>query len=381
MHICFLTSEFPKKGFPHGGVGTFIRNLSVELVKNDIQVSVVGPNYSDIQEEEDFFGVNVYRTRTYDKFKGLVWWKRAKNVNQRLKEIHQKNPIDIIEATELGLAFINKIPGIQYVIRMNGGHHFFAKATDQKTSFWRSFQEKRSFKKADHLISVSKFTAESTRELLKLGQRKIEIIPNPIDTDLFSPIPGVAVKHNKLLFVGTICEKKGIRQLVMAMPSILKKFPDASLEVVGRDWYDPINKTSYTTYLRKFIAPEAENHIHITGVVDLVEIPKKIAEAEICVYPSHMEALPLAWLEVLSMGKPFVGSTSGPGPEVVNHGQTGLLANCYSPEDIAEKVIGLLSDKQHAKEMGLKAREDVLVRFDVKVLIEKNLQYFNSILE
>lgn len=380
MHICFLTSEFPKKGYSHGGVGTFIRNLSVELVKNHIKVSVVGPNYSDAKEEEDFLGVKVYRTRTYNKSKGLVWWKRAKDVNQTLREIHKKDPIQIIEATELGLAFIDKIPGIKYVIRMNGGHHFFAKATGQKTSYWRSFQEKLSFKKADHLISVSKFTAESTRQLLNLGQRYIEIIPNPIDTDLFSPKYDVSVKTNKLLFVGTICEKKGIRQLVMAMPEIVAKYPDATLEIVGRDWYDPIKKTSYTSYLEQFIAPDIKANVQITGAVDLVQIPKKIAEAEICVYPSHMEALPLAWLEVLSMAKPFVGSTSGPGPEVVKHGLTGLLADCHSPKDIANKVIELLGDKQRAKKMGLNAREDVLKRFDVKVLINKNLQFFNSIL-
>lgn len=380
MHICFLTSEFPKKGYSHGGVGTFIRNLSVELVKNNIKVSVVGPNYSDAKEEEDFLGVKVYRTRTYNKSKGLVWWKRAKDVNQTLREINKKDPIQIIEATELGLAFIDKIPGIKYVIRMNGGHHFFAKATDQKTSYWRSFQEKLSFKKADHLISVSKFTAESTRELLNLGQRYIEIIPNPIDTDLFSPKNDVSVKTNKLLFVGTICEKKGVRQLVMAMPEIVAKYPDATLEIVGRDWYDPIKKTSYRSYLKQFIAPEIKANVQITGALDLVQIPNKIAEAEICVYPSHMEALPLAWLEVLSMAKPFVGSTSGPGPEVVNHGHTGLLADCHSPKDIANKVIELLGDKQRAKEMGINAREDVLKRFDVKVLINKNLQFFNSIL-
>jgi len=381
MHICFLTAEFPKKGYPHGGVGTFIRNLSVELVRNNIQVSVVGPNYPDLAEEEDYFGVKVYRTRTYNKSKGFVWWKRAKDINIKLKEIHDSSPIHIIEATELGLAFINKIPGIKYVIRMNGGHHFFAKAAEQKTSYWRSFQEKLSFRKADHLISVSKFTAESTRELLKLGDRHIEIIPNPIDTDLFQPRPEISVKPNKLLFVGTVCEKKGVRQLVMAMPYIVQKFPDAHLEIVGRDWYDPITKTSYTSYLKTFITPELAGHIQITGPVELNEIPKKIAESEICVYPSHMEALPLAWLEVLSMAKPFVASSSGPGPEVVIHEQTGLLADCFSPEDIAEKVLTQLMDKQKAVKMGIQARQDVLNRFDVRVLSRKNLDFFNSILE
>ena len=81
------------------------------------------------------------------------------------------------------------------------------------------------------------------------------------------------------------------------------------------------------------------------------------------------------------MAKPFVASSSGPGPEVVSHEQTGLLADCFSPEDIAEKVMALLMDKQKAVEMGIQARQDVLNRFDVRVLSSKNLDFFNSILE
>ncbi|MDG1275694.1 MAG: glycosyltransferase family 4 protein [Algoriphagus sp.] len=378
MHICFLTNEFPKPGIAHGGVGTFIRNLSLELVKFDIKVSIVGTNYINVEEYENFQGINIYRTKKHN-LKGLIWYNRAKSINQKIAEIHQKDPISIVEGTELALAFINKIPEVKYLIRMNGGHHFFSNAENKKTNPWKSIQEKLSFKKADHVISVSKYTAESTRDLLKLGDISIHIIPNPIDVDLFKPADPKAVVKNKLLFVGTICEKKGVRQLAMAMPKILQAFPDAQLEIVGRDWIDPNSDISFTEYLKTFITPESKDHITITGPVDLVKIPEKIASSEICVYPSHMEALPLAWLEVLASAKAFVGSISGPGPEVVKHGETGLLADCYDPDDIANHVIDLLGNKEKALELGRNARKDVLERFDVKVLVKKNIDYYRSI--
>lgn len=380
MHICFLTSEFPKPGYSHGGVGTFIRNLGIALVNNGIRVSVVGPNYNDEFEFEQIQGINVYRTRRFDKTRGITWFRRANSVNKVIEEIHKENPINIIEGTELGLAFVDKIPGIKYVIRMNGGHHFFSFATGEKLSRWKSFQEKRSFNKADHLISVSRYTAESTRSLLGLKDRHIQIIPNPIDADLFKPNPHRSIISNKLLFVGTVCEKKGVRQLVMAMPKILEKFPEASLEIVGRDWVDPKTKSSYTEFLKTFISPKISNKIQISGPVDLIQIPEKIAESEICVYPSHMEALPLAWLEVLAMGKPFVASKTGPGPEVVIHGETGLLADCYSPDDIADQVIYMLENKPKAQDMGKNARLDILKRFDVKVLVKENINYYQSLI-
>jgi glycosyltransferase involved in cell wall biosynthesis len=378
MHICFLTAEFPKIGYPHGGVGTFIRNLGVELVKKGVRVSVLGANYNDQPEYDVYEGVHVYRTRTFNKYKGMVWFSRALAANKRLKEIHAEYPIDIVESTEVGLAFINKIEGIKYLIRMNGGHHFFATATKSKINPWTSYQEKQSFKKADHVISVSKFTAETTRSLLGLGNLPISIIPNPIDTSLFKPSGPNSVTPNKLLFVGTICEKKGIRQLIMALPKIKKEFPDVTLEVVGRD-SEMINRKSYTEYLQTFIDDKVHDKVIFSGPVDLLNIPLKIASAEVCVYPSHMEALPLAWLEVMASAKPFVGSMQGPGPEVIEHGVTGRLANSHDPDSIAAEVIAILADKKAALKMGELAREDVLKRFDVKVLADVNIDYYKSI--
>ena len=39
MHICYITSEFPKQGFPHGGAGTFIATIAKALVEKGISVS------------------------------------------------------------------------------------------------------------------------------------------------------------------------------------------------------------------------------------------------------------------------------------------------------------------------------------------------------
>ena len=37
MHICFLTNEYPKAGFPHGGLGSFVKTMAEALVKNDVR--------------------------------------------------------------------------------------------------------------------------------------------------------------------------------------------------------------------------------------------------------------------------------------------------------------------------------------------------------
>src|SRR5690554_4889746 len=209
MHICFITSEFPKPNFPHGGVGTFVATLGKALVEQGIKVSVIGLNYIKKEETEHINGITVYRVIA-KKQKGLQWYFNSRAIANKIKEVHQQNPIDIIETAELGLAFLPKIKEIKYVIRMHGGHHFFAKAENRKTEWWKVLQEKRSFRKADHILAVSNYVAETTRNLLNLGERNIEVIYNPIDVSKFYACDVAKIKEHTIFFAGSIIEKKGI---------------------------------------------------------------------------------------------------------------------------------------------------------------------------
>ena len=61
MHIVFITHEYPKPNFPHGGVGTFIKSFTKWLVNHGHQVSVIGVNYTSNDEQENDDGVVIYR--------------------------------------------------------------------------------------------------------------------------------------------------------------------------------------------------------------------------------------------------------------------------------------------------------------------------------
>lgn len=373
MHICFITSEFPKQGFPHGGVGTFVSTLGKALVAKGIQVSVIGLNYINKEETENVGGINVYRV-TSKKLKGLQWLLNTQAVARKIKEVHQQQPIDFIETAELGLAFLPKIKGIKYVIRMHGGHHFFAKAENRKTEWWKVFQEKRSFRKADHILAVSNYVAETTRDLLNLGERNIEVIYNPIDVNKFYQSDIDKIEKHSVFFAGSIVEKKGVRQLVQALNYLVDDFPNIHLYIAGRDAKLPGTNTPYRPILEKEINEKIKPHITFLGVVPHIEITDHIERAEICCYPSHMEAMPLAWLEVLAMGKAFIGGKIGPGPEAVLDNVTGLLADPHDPKDIAEKIRYLFSHPEEGIAMGEKARKEVLRDFNIDIIVNQNIE-------
>src|SRR5690554_4128595 len=192
LHICFITSEFPKQDFPHGGVGTFVATLGKALVEKGIKVSVIGLNYINKEETEHINGITVYRVIA-KKQKGLQWYFNSKAIADKVKEVHKQNAIDIIETAELGLAFLSKIKGIKYIIRLHGGHHFFAEGENRGINPWKGFQEKRSFSKADGFIGVSNYVKKHTGKYLKYYGKTIEVIANPISFEKFQPINGLKI--------------------------------------------------------------------------------------------------------------------------------------------------------------------------------------------
>ncbi|WP_103192706.1 glycosyltransferase family 4 protein [Formosa algae] len=206
MHICYITNEFPKPGFSHGGVGTFIATIGKALVLEGVQVSVVGMNYVDEEETANINGIAVYRL-TAKKLKGLQWFFNTRSIENKVQEIHKSTPIDIVETADMGLTFIGKLQGVKYVIRMHGGHHFFAESEQRQVEIWKGWQEKRSYKRADAFIAVSEYVKSHTEKFLTLKPRPITIINNPINIELFQPIENLVIPY-KLVFAGTVCEKK-----------------------------------------------------------------------------------------------------------------------------------------------------------------------------
>ena len=380
MHICYITSEYPIKDFSHGGVGTFTRSLGYQLVEKGIEVSVI--RVSDVNEEETIIdkGITVYIIpKTKNKFLQFIW--NSIILNKSIAKIHSKHPISVVESPELGLAFINKIKGIKYIIRMHGGHHFFAKAENRPTEWKKVWQEKRSFKNADAILAVSEYVAETTKKLIDLKNKKVTVIYNPIDTTRFYQSDSNKIEKHTLLFVGTIIEKKGIRQLVQALEYLVDDYPDIQLKIAGRNGNIPGTKTPYLPILEKEITEKIKKHITFLGSIPNFEIPSLIEKVQICCYPSHMEAMPLAWLEVLAMGKVFLGSTTGPGPEAVQDGITGFLVNPHDPKSIANKIKYIFENYDLAIKMGIEARKRVVNEFDVTVLSKKNIEFYTSILK
>lgn len=373
MHICFLCNEYPPG--QHGGIGSFTQTLARALVKRGHEVTVAGIYAPEQARHSLDEGVKVYRL-PHTSLRGAGFVANGARLRRALMEIHRASPIDVLEGPEASLSMVAKDFPAAKIIRMHGGHHFFAVTLGARPRAWRSWLEARSFARADYLCAVSNFVGETTRDLLSFGNRHVEVLPNPIDVELFKPASQLAEHRGLILFVGTVSEKKGIRQLIAAMPQIVARVPHAKLWVVGRDGRDAATGESFTKLLRRTIPDNLCGSIEFKGAVGRGELPALIAQASVCVYPSHMEALPVAWLEGMAMGKAVAASRTGPGAEVIADGVSGLLCDPYDPASIAREIVRLLEDEELRRRLGSAARRRAEEVFSLDVLVARNEEFY-----
>lgn len=376
MHICFLCNEYPPG--MHGGIGAFTQTLARKLVVQGHQVSVLGIGSVPLKVTRQDAGVCVCQLpATRLPWAGFLL--NGARLRHEIAEMSLRTPFDLIEGPESAFAMLSARSDVARIIRMHGGHHFFAATLGSRPRLWRSCLERRSFALADALCAVSQFVADETKRLLRIRDRPIRVVPNPVDTERFRPRPEVSVVPGRIVFVGTLCEKKGIRQLIQALPRILRSVPHARLLVVGRDSIDPGTGGSYREGLIQSI--HLESRISFKDHLENSDLPSELAAAEVLVFPSHMEAQGLVVIEGMAMGKPVVASGTGPGPELIEHGVSGLLCNPHDPASIAAAVIAVLKDRNLAGVLSRSARQRAVSHFSIGTLVHRNEEFYQDCME
>jgi Glycosyltransferase len=82
----------------------------------------------------------------------------------------------------------------------------------------------------------------------------------------------------------------------------------------------------------------------------------------------------------MASGTPLIGTRVGGIPELIDHGENGLLVQPRSPEEIAEAINRLHDNPREVKEMGTKARAKVVDSFSWDAVAERTIEVYKSVL-
>ncbi len=205
--------------------------------------------------------------------------------------------------------------------------------------------------RADVNLTVSNIMRD---ELAGRGFRRVALWPPAVDGELFHPARKRAEMRTRLakgrsqrpllLTVSRLAPEKNVGFLA----DVLDRFPEATLAVVG-------DGPQRAELEQRFAGKNA----HFIGYLKGEELASAYASADAFVYASETETMGNVVLEAMACGCPVVAPRAGGIPNLVVHGQAGLL---YEPRNLTEAVgavRSILSDEDLRNRMSFAARQAV----------------------
>ncbi len=160
-------------------------------------------------------------------------------------------------------------------------------------------------------------------------------------------------------FIGQFSPHKGPDKLLLAMPEVWKKVPEAQLVLAGA-------RRKFSRKLESIIdnfdKPEREKIRLIYDFPGTMK-PGLYAALDVFVYPSLYESFGIAFLEAWAAGKPVIGFNTGAIPCVVSHQQDGLLVEAGNVKELSAALVTLLQNQKLSETLGKNGRQKTLSRF------------------
>ena len=209
----------------------------------------------------------------------------------------------------------------------------------------------------------------------------VRIIPNPVDINLLiSDIEIITLFKSKSLIIpkliminnGWDSRKNGLNALI-AFKQVLKHFPDATLDIYGSN--SETGGLAYQDGTKLNI-----RNVNYHGSISHEQLLSAIDKSHLLIHPSLEESFGVVLIEAMSRGVPVIGGIkSGAVPWVIDNKE--LLIDVRMPDQIANKIIDLLSAPNIYRQLAIQSYKNVLYRFSSKIVVEKYLRYYNDIIK
>ena len=201
--------------------------------------------------------------------------------------------------------------------------------------------------------------AVSERFRLPSFSRKVSVVHNGVNLRKFtSNLKGDRIRQEfsirgeekVVTIVGRMDEWKGHRFFLEAAQKVLTQLHAIRFLVVG----DGALRNELEAFSKDL---GVEDNVIFCGYRD--DIPEILAGSNILVSASLAEHFGRVIIEAMAMAKPVVGTRAGGVPEIVIDGQTGILIEPTSSEEMAQAILSLLADPEYARAMGVAGLERV----------------------
>jgi glycosyltransferase involved in cell wall biosynthesis len=222
----------------------------------------------------------------------------------------------------------------------------------KRTLYFPLWMQQQVAPRLDKIVTVSQASRFEIERYFRIPQKRVSVVYNGTDTDVFRPIPNIQKEHD-LLFVGrTEDRKKGIGTMLEALTLL----PDSvTLKIAdGRIPTDGLVPRMIRRYgLEKRVAV-------IDRMLEIDELVEQYATARVALVPSFFEGFGFPASEAMACGLPVVANAAGALPEVVgSDGHAGRLIPQRDASAMARAIREILAEPGRAAEMGKNARRRI----------------------
>jgi len=332
------------------------------------------------KDKIEYRGKLIYHWVAVGQRFGLV---RSITTNRnKLHKIYKKINPSIIHAqgcSEYALAAPKNIPlivtihGVEvYSKEMRATNHFSGFKGLYRYLFLHLIN-KSSIRKADAIVSIAgNYVEQIVGE--ELVNKKIFHIPNPVD-EIFFEQASIPEINNRILFVGSVIERKNLLTLFRALFLVQKFIPDVNLKIAG-----PIVDKSYFNQLLELIKEtNVVNHIDFLGQLDQKSLIEEYDECCCFVLPSIQETAPMVVAQAMAKAKPVIASKVAGIPWMIGNDGAGILIDPRNENQLADSIMLLLNNPQKRQVIGRAAKERALKLFSPQSVIKQTIQVYNEI--
>lgn len=234
---------------------------------------------------------------------------------------------------------------------------------------------------SDGVTSISRYLKEKTIEDFGVT-RPIEVITNFVNCDVYAPVADEAERAQRrshlaapeealLMHLSNFRPVKRVVDVVKIFAIVAREMP-AQLVLIG----DGPDRSA-----AEWLAHDLGIHKRVHFIGKQERVNELLPLADLLLMPSQLESFGLVALEAMACKVPSIATHVGGVPEVVNHGETGLLYAPGEVEDMARGALELLHDRQRLNTMREAARRDAKKRFCASLVVPQYVRYYEKVLK
>lgn len=388
MNICLVSEEYPEET-NFGGIATYQKRIASALTKIGNRVFVIcrALDCDKEYEEEGIHIIRIYKESLESELESYTNYR--KKVCYIINKLVKEKKIDIIEVADWGAeaVFYSEIKTIPMVVKLHTplciwsifNKRGLEKSVNNQMLIW----EKKSIENADKVISCTKILRKLVFKNFNFNKKiKIEVVPNPGNINGFFPEKS-AHKTKRILFCGSIEQRKGVLILAEAIAIVLDELKDSEIKFVfaGKDTTRNDKNISTIEYIKQIVPSKYHNNLEFLGQQKNEDLCKIYNSSRIGIVPSLFDNLPYVAMEQMLTEMPLIASRNTGVKEMIRNNKSGILYNELNPNALAKSIIKLYKKERFAEKLGQNARREALNKYDPETIAKRMQAIYLDLIE